>query len=109
MGESLKAILGGVILLGAIAIFGFWFAKGVTPTPFIWSMRLFLPLLVIGCAALLVREARRADLAPDFIRRLIGKPFERDGACFNIFPSARDGVCFLNIAFQNQYERHFDL
>ena len=105
MGESLKATLGGVIFLAAIAAAIVWFAKGIPATPLIWSLRLLLPLIVIACAALLIREARRADLAPDFLRRFMGKPFERDGACFGIFSSARDGICYLNIAFQNQYER----
>ena len=109
MSESLKATLGGVIFLTAIAALGVWIAKGVPNTPIIWTLRFLLPLIVIGCAALLIREARRKDLAPNFIRRFFGRPFERDGACFSIFPSARDGVFYLNIAFQNQYEKPCNL
>jgi hypothetical protein len=105
MGESLKATLGGVIFLGLIGAFIVWAGKGIPLTPLVWSLRFLLPLLVFASAAALIWAARRPDRAPDFIRRFFRRPFERNGGCFYILPSVRDGICYLNVAFQNQYEK----
>lgn len=103
MGESAKALLGAFILLGSIGALMIWVAVCVPSTPLVWTLRLGLPVVVIAAAAILLRAKRRKDLAPDFLRSLMGKPFERDGMCFSILPALRNGTYFLNILFQNQY------
>jgi hypothetical protein len=97
--------LGGIIFLGVLGSLGVWLAKGVPDTPLVWSLRILLPLIVIASAAGLIRAMRRPDLAPDFLRQLVGQPFERDGGCFVIVPSKRGGGCYMNVIFQNQYEK----
>jgi hypothetical protein len=108
MSESLKASLGGLIFLAVLADAFVWFAHGIPPTPPVWGLRIGLLLVIIGSAALLIRAARRADLAPDFLRQFLGAPFERDGFCFSVTINVQDGLCYFNIVFQNQYERACD-
>jgi len=103
MGESTKALLGAFIFLAGFGILIVWFAVGIPSTPIVWGLRIGLPIAVAVCGALLFWASRREDLAPDFLRQILGKPFERDGMCFSIIPLARNGTCYLNIVFQNQY------
>lgn len=102
MGESARALLGGFIFVAAFGTLIVWFAN-LPSTPIVWVLRLGLPAGIFAAAALLIREHRRDDLAPDFLQAFLGRPFERNGVCFSIQPAKRDNMCFLNIIFQNQY------
>jgi len=103
MSESAKAVSVVFLILSAIASVFIWAGAGIPSTPIVWGLRVGLPALTVVTIIVLALAPRRKDIAPDFLRRLLGKPFEKDGVCFSILPTSKDGTAYLNIVFQNRY------
>src|SRR5665213_2925954 len=103
MSESAKALLGGFIFLAAFAILFSWIPDLMPENALVWGLRIGMPVALVLAIVLALYDSFRGDRAPDFLRKYFGRPFERDGVCFTIQPSMREGTLFLNIIFQNQY------
>jgi hypothetical protein len=58
-------------------------------------------LAVLGIAGFL-KIHLRADLVPDYLHHHVGTYFNRGGFCFAFRTSVLDGVCYLEVLFQNQ-------
>ncbi|WP_422926999.1 hypothetical protein [Singulisphaera sp. PoT] len=61
--------------------------------------------LVIGSFGLLLWSILRRDKAPDYLRKLPGRPFERDGLCFTNYAGPSNGRCYLDVYFQSRYDQ----
>lgn len=100
MPESLKAVVSlafGIFLMATIFV---W----CDPEP-MWLARVGFPVGAAVTLLALVWSKKRADLAPDFLLGAAGSYYERDGFCFAIVPTVEKGRLFLNVFFQNRYER----
>lgn len=102
MGESAKAVTAIVLI---ICLFGGAFAWLDGPPPWGWGWRIGFTLGTIASLAVLLGSMRRRDRAPDFLAAVARAYFERAGFCFAIAPGVAEGVCVLNVYFQNRYER----
>ncbi|MCK9461481.1 MAG: hypothetical protein M0R80_17765 [Proteobacteria bacterium] len=106
MSETKKVLL---ILPFMVAFVGggiVWFgveAADVSATT--WVLRVVFSLTTIGTLTLLIWGMTRRDKAPDFLRRMFGAYFERNGLCFAIDPIVIEGVFAFKIWFQNKYDR----
>lgn len=69
------------------------------------ALRLGSTVIVLLCVAVILWAATRRDKAPDFLRRLFGDSFERDGFCFVVTPNLAGDVFVLNVYYQNRYAR----
>ena len=74
-------------------------------TTAIWTTRFVAPLVAMAAFATLLRNYLRPDKAPDYLRKITGRPFECEGLCFCITPEAADGIGELHLFFQNRFER----
>ena len=104
MGQSAKAVLIVSLfplVIGAIAAWG----APQHPGAVAWVLRFVLPAAALAGVALLIRDARRPDLVPDFLTRQGLTFFERDGFCFTIIPVIIEGTCYFEMWYQNRYER----
>lgn len=102
--ESLKANLSLVIVVAAlvtpIAWFGFENPYDISP----W-LRYVVPILGIIALVFLLKIHFGKDKVPNFFDDLRNPFFERNGFCFTLVTVANDGVCWLEVYFQNKYER----
>jgi hypothetical protein len=73
--------------------------------PIAWSFRIGGPLLSVLSLAAILAMHFRADKAPDFLAKQVGRYFNRDGLGFAIVPSQIGDVAYLEAWFQNQYDR----
>ena len=105
MSQSVKSVLALVILitLGA-GVLG-WTTKGIEGVPDSQFWMRLAPIVTVLSLAVLIWADFRKDKAPDFLRRLTGSYFERNGLCFSISPSTSNGICYWVVLFQNRYER----
>jgi hypothetical protein len=71
-----------------------------------WPFLLVGGIVLFPCVGGLLKMAARKDLAPDFLGRMCGgRYFDRDGFCFTLGVTPRDGRCMVTIFFQNRYDR----
>jgi hypothetical protein len=70
----------------------------------VWILRLLAPLVATLLLFLLIRDELREDDLPDLIRQIVRKCFERDGLCFAFVPTVADGICWMNVYYQNRFE-----
>jgi hypothetical protein len=105
MGESIKAVLSLLVVIG---IFGSWFAwtnEGRKSYPeHIQLIRFGLPALGIASLSLLLWSVFRRDKIPDRLRQITRRHLECDGLSFIIIPEVQAGLCLLRIHYQNRYE-----
>jgi len=73
--------------------------------PGVWWFRIGALVVLILTTALFLRNKRRRDQVPDFLSRLSGNFFERDGFTFVVTTEVHAGVCHLCVWYQNRYER----
>jgi hypothetical protein len=106
MGESLKAILSLIVI---IALFGSWWAwssAGRKDFPKdIGTIRLVLAAGGVGSLSLLLWGVFRRDKLPDKLREVSRAHFHCDGLSFVPTPALRDQILFLDVYFQNSFER----
>lgn len=107
MNESIKATLGLIVAVCAIAEILAWLPMGVTNevSSVTWWFRIGSPILGVICLAPLIWAQTRKDKAPNFLARITPRYFERDGFCFAIVPKVANGNCTLQIYFQNRYDQ----
>jgi hypothetical protein len=105
MGESIKAILSLIVL---IAIFGSWYAWTIGRKDFprdIGTIRLTLAAVGITSLSLLIWAVYRRDKLPDHLRAITRRRFDCGGLAFAPVTDVRDGTLFLDIYFQNSFQR----
>ena len=73
--------------------------------PSVWWFRIGALLVLILASGFFLWTSRRRESAPDFLSKLAGNFFERDGFAFTVTTEVVGGVCHLCVWFQNRYER----
>ena len=104
MNRSLKsavALFALVFIVGSVVL---WWG-GLGGSPRTWLLRVVFGVGALGTVLLLVWAEFRKPKAPDFLLRLAPSYFERKGFCFSVGTTVRDGVCHVQVPFQNRYER----
>jgi len=105
MGESLKAILSLVVV---IAVFGSWYAWTVGRRDFptdIGMIRLAFAAAGIVSLSLLLWGVHRRDKLPDKLGEIARARFDCDGLTFLPTPAVRGRTLFLDVYFQNSFQR----
>ncbi|MEX2119319.1 MAG: hypothetical protein WD847_06980 [Pirellulales bacterium] len=75
------------------------------PNQFTWGWRYgSIAAAVLAVAGFLIVHFQQ-DEVPDFLYERCGEFFDRGGFCFSVAPQDRDGVCVLEVSFQNRHER----
>lgn len=102
MGESFKAVCSLVVIAAAVvAAFAFLMDR---PTPTSWLVGVSASLVFLLSLGVLLKVHLRRDIVPDYLKASTGDYFNRDGFCFAISPALVDGICYLEVFFQNQYD-----
>ena len=105
MSESKKALL-VLVLMITVTWAGFlWLGfdpPEVTTSTWIW--RFCITATATASLVLLVWGMLRRDRAPDFLKQMFGKPYERDGLCFSFEPVVVEGFFSFRVWFQNRCE-----
>lgn len=106
MNQSLKSVIALLIMITLGAGLLGWFSRhGIEGVP---GSQFWLRATGFACpplVALLVWAEFRRDKYPDYLRKIAGGYFERDGFCFAVQPRVIDGRFAWLILFQNRYER----
>lgn len=103
MGESFKAVCSFILIILLIATFFFWIDD--KPSSTVWIWRFCCPLLALGVLAILLKVHFRKDLAPDLLFQTVGTYFNRGGFSFGVTTGVIDGVGYLDLYYQNQFDR----
>jgi hypothetical protein len=103
MGESTKAVLAFVLIVGLISTPLAWYSDG--PTTVTWAFRIGGPVVAIVSLWLILALHFRADLARDYLQELTGTYFNRGGFGFAFLVGAVEGVAYLDAYFINQHSR----
>lgn len=103
MGESIKAVLALLLIIGLFTGALAWTSD--RPDGLVWSFRIGGPILTLLALGILVKLQFRADLAHDYLHEHFGTFFNRDGFCFSFLTTSVDGIAFMNVFFQNQYDK----
>jgi hypothetical protein len=105
MNQSLKSVIALVILVTlGTSVLG-WTTRGIEGVPDSRFWMRASGIILVPAVWLLIWSEFRRDRAPDFLRRHAKKYFERDGFCFSVRSSVKDGRFAWQILFQNRYER----
>jgi len=100
MREFIKGVC--IVLIAAGGFVGALAWVNDRPEDSTWIYRFAGPTVAfVGLAWFLVVHFQR-DAAPDFLHSKFGKYFERNGFCFQLQACSMQGVCFLDIWFQNR-------
>jgi hypothetical protein len=102
MGQSLKAIVQLLFIITLLTGLAYWIGDG-PPTRTTYIMRSVTPVVTIALAWLLLWDGRYKDLIPDKLSGISRNIFERDGLCFAVTIAVEDGICWLEIYYQNRY------
>ena len=101
--ESVKAVM-VVAMLAAVGVAAIAWTTD-RPDAMTWGFRIGSPVVALVIAGVLVRRYFRKDLAHDYLRDFVGSYFNRDGFGFSCVATAVDGVAFMDVYFQNQYDK----
>jgi hypothetical protein len=105
MNRSIKSVLALIILLCLGASTLGWTTRGIEGVANSQFWMRASALLLLPTVGLLVWAEFRRDRAPDFLRKVARGYFERDGFCFAVLPSVKDGRFEWLVLFQNRFER----
>ena len=106
MNESIKATLGLIIAACALTGIMAWLPGATNEVSTLrWWLRVGCPVLGIVCLAPLIWAQTRRNKVPDFLAQVSPRYFERDGFCFATIPQIVNGDSFMQIYYQNRYER----
>jgi hypothetical protein len=100
MSESIQAILALLMIVGMIGSVLVFMNDRVN-----WPVFAGMLTLALGSLGLLLWSLVRRDKVPDFLKKVPGPAFERDGFCFKMLANAVEGRCYLDLHFQSRYER----
>ncbi|PHS10676.1 MAG: hypothetical protein COA78_10980 [Blastopirellula sp.] len=103
MREFFKGVI-LVILLGSLISIAVGWGDD-RPTQFTWILRLGSPVISLLAMLLFLKVHFRRDEVPDYLHKLFGGFFDRDGFCFTFLTGTLNGVCYIEVYFQNKYER----
>ncbi len=103
MGESFKAVCVLMLIVSALVAAAFWCDDQPNTTS--WIVRIVSSGFSVLALAVILKLHFRADPVPDYLLAAVGKYFNRDGFCFAMGTTVVDGVAYLNIFFQNQYDQ----
>lgn len=103
MGESTKAVLALLMIVGMVATPMAWFTDD--PNAVTWGFRLGGPIASVLAIGAILKLHFRADLQPDYLRPLAGTYFNRDGFCFAPLATAADGLAYLTVYYQSQFDQ----
>jgi hypothetical protein len=106
MGESTKAVLSLLVVIGLFGSWYLWTPDGRKSHPeHIVLLRAGLPLLGLAALSILLWAVFRRDKVPDQLRKISRSHLECDGLSFVVVPEVIGGVCHMRIHYQNRYER----
>jgi hypothetical protein len=105
MGESVKAMLSLLVVIG---VFGTWYAWSNDARKsfpeHIQLIRFGLPALGAASLFILLWAVLRRDKIPDQLSKISRSHLECDGLSFLVMPEVQGGICLLRIYYQNRYE-----
>jgi hypothetical protein len=104
MPETVKAVLGFLFILCFIFSVFSW-AVEMPEKQLSWLFRIGWPVFGLFLLGVLVWAQYRRSKVPDILTQRCKKFFEKDGFCFILVPESREGVCLLNVWYENRYER----
>jgi hypothetical protein len=104
MGESLKAILQLIFVIAVITVALSW---GISPLTFktAWEMRIGGIVIAGATGWVFISNARRKETLPDMLGQITPRYFERGGFCFAFSLVVHDRTAWMQVFFQNRYER----
>jgi hypothetical protein len=100
MSESVQAVLGVVLIFGTV---GSVMVLGFDGVPLV--VRLVVPGVTAASLGGLVWSMVRKDKAPDYLRQVSRKFFEKDGFCFALTNRVDGRRCLLLLFYQSRYDR----
>ncbi|HEV7280460.1 MAG TPA: hypothetical protein VGN57_09640 [Pirellulaceae bacterium] len=104
MDRFLISSAGAAATFGVIGAASVWLAGPNAQLP--WGYHVVFSLLIVWAVALLTSIVVRKDHVPDLLGTIAKNGYYTcEGFCFAFAFEARDGVAFLRVWFQNQYER----
>jgi hypothetical protein len=104
MGQSVKAVVQLLAIIAFFAALVAWQTEARSPAN-TWIFRIASTVTFAACVGLLIWAPKRKEIIPDHLARVARSYFERDGFCFAFVPAMQNGVAWLQIYFQNRYER----
>jgi len=105
MSDNAKAAILFVLLLSIALPPVAWTLPDTLPGPLLVLCKFALPFVGLAALAIAGWALFRPDKAPNFLDRLGGEYFERDGFCFTLLPSVLGNLCLINVHYQNKYNR----
>jgi hypothetical protein len=91
--------------VAAVLFGGLTWLMPASKEPGVWWFRIGGPIVLILATSFYLRATRRRDKAPDFLSRIAGSFFERDGFAFMITTEVAADACHLCVWYQNRYEK----
>ena len=99
MSESVQAVLALLMIVGMLGSVLVFMNDRVN-----WPAFSVMVSLTVGSLGLLLWSLFRRDKAPDGLKPIPGRAFERDGFCFKLVAGSVKGRCHLDLHFQSRYE-----
>lgn len=93
-----------MLMCASLAASAFWVFKPPPAGP-IWAGRLVFSTVVAIGLGICLRAIYGKDKAPDLLRTIDQRPYEREGFQFTVVLDVRDDTCYLDVYYQNRYER----
>lgn len=104
MREFIKVLCVVVLMVGLPGAAVAW--SGDAPDLATWIWRVAAPIATFFALTIFLMIHFRPDAAKDFLGEKVGSRFfNRDGFCFALAVTERDGYAHLVVDFQNQFER----
>ncbi len=100
MSESIQAVFSLFLIIGVLGSIMVFMNDRVN-----WTAFSGMVALAVGSLGLLLWSLFRRDKAPDFLKKIQGRLLERDSLCFKVIANPVKGRCYLDLHFQNRYER----
>ena len=103
MGESTKAVAVLVLIFAALLAAAAWSED--RPGELTWAARIGGTVVVVLALGTILTLHFRKDIEHDYLREHAPNYFNRNGFCFAFNAQKTDGVAYLQVLFQNQFDR----
>jgi len=100
MSESAQSVLALLVIVGMVGSFSVFMNDRAN-----WTAISGLLTLMFGSLGVLIWSLYRRDKAPDFMKNVPARMFERNGFCFGFLASAVKSRSYLDLHFQSHYAR----